>query len=151
MFQRWEDRLLEVDSGWYKMTELCELLDPVTPETFGRQWVTPFLDYVNKRDRLTLTRNNGNGVRRFHLENGNTAADRYRAKVPDEYHDVFDHCVNYGRSPSAVAAAIRYVTTEQTQAKCAATCDTSEVSLRNVRDWIQDEGLMPELQTGEIS
>ncbi|NUB91129.1 hypothetical protein HT576_08855 [Haloterrigena sp. SYSU A121-1] len=140
LFQRWEDAL-KTENGWFDFEEIEELTASVSPEPVSDSLITPFIAYVNDRDKVWIQKSDHSGVPTYFVK-GCESTDRYehlKERLPAGKH-VVDTAVAKGRRPSVTAATVQYVLDEDvTQEEAADLFDTSPVSIRSNRDWVREQ------------
>ena len=62
--------------------------------------------------------------------------EKYKKQVPDEAEDILEELVGQGKSPSTVAAAIEYVTTDKTQRQVMEEYGVSHPAIRNTYELV---------------
>lgn len=138
LFDAWEEVLAD-RYGWHTFEELQRITGSVTATSINRSLTTPFIAYINDRDRISIRR----GVaashgQRYYIDSDTD--DRYahlKEKIP-AHPEIIDEAARRGRSPSVAAAAVEWLETEATQRTAAEKYECTEVAIRQNKDWIHE-------------
>lgn len=138
LFDAWEEVLAD-RYGWHTFEDLQRITGSVTDTSINRTLTTPFLAYVNDRDRISIRRGSEGGHgQRYYIKSDTD--DRYahlKKKIP-VHPEIIDEAARRGRSPSVAAATVEWLYTEATQRTAAEKYECTTVAIRRNKDWIKD-------------
>lgn len=125
--------------GWYTFDDLQRITRSVTTQPIDRALTTPFIKYVNDRDRISIRRGNaaGHGQRYYITSDTDDRYAHLKEKLP-VHPKIIDEAVRRGRSPSVAAATIEWLCTEATQREAADKYECTDVGIRGNADWVED-------------